>query len=351
MDDGIIPGILLVLAVLAALVLIVIAIARAIVHAVRNPDGREDPFANPRWFMFPTLSLTDLLRQLYAVIGISLVVTALTLVAQLAGLAIPPRHLALVGCALAIAGAYFQKAPLLLGFGVLGAFGWWLAVAESASTGVSARLAIIGFALLGCIAWLLGRTHDAERDSRRAGFVYWVLGAAALVWLLFGASSYDSANAFVGVRASTVRGVELWAWLAVLVVLLAGAVWLALRRRAVLIPELGWLLGLAALFVVFAATPEASDNLWAAIFSAVLLASLVALAYLGFARREDWLVTVSAILLFVFVVVKYFDWVFTFMDRSLAFVVAGLLFIGFGFAMERGRRRILAAMEEPGAHA
>jgi uncharacterized membrane protein len=36
--------------------------------------------------------------------------------------------------------------------------------------------------------------------------------------------------------------------------------------------------------------------------------------------------------------VKYFDWFFKFMDKSVFFIVAGIMLFAIGWAMERGRR-------------
>jgi len=92
-------------------------------------------------------------------------------------------------------------------------------------------------------------------------------------------------------------------------------------------------------------TLTAVGTAWAALFNVLLLAALLGLVFLGYERREDWLVTFGAMLLFVFVLLKYFDWLFSLLDRSIAFVGAGLLFLGVGWLMERGRRSIIAAME------
>jgi len=44
--------------------------------------------------------------------------------------------------------------------------------------------------------------------------------------------------------------------------------------------------------------------------------------------------------------VKYFDWFFTFLDKSVFFISAGVLLFVVGWLMEKGRRYMLAEIEE-----
>jgi hypothetical protein len=83
----------------------------------------------------------------------------------------------------------------------------------------------------------------------------------------------------------------------------------------------------------------------------VLLAGLTGELFLGYQRKVNWEVNLAAGLLFLFVVVKYFNWLFKLLDRSIAFTLAGVLFIAIGWLMERGRRMVIASMEATDEHA
>lgn len=70
------------------------------------------------------------------------------------------------------------------------------------------------------------------------------------------------------------------------------------------------------------------------------------LAHYGLAPEaadEAWINT--GLTFFVLLVVaRYFDFFFALMDRSLAFIVAGVVLLGGGYLLERSRRRLLETM-------
>jgi hypothetical protein len=279
-----------------------------------------------------------------------LAVTTVSMISAQIGLGIPARYFGLAGWLLAIALAYWQRAPLVLGFGILAAGGWWMAVATSGAGHIPLEYTSLGVALVASASWLLGRVHDVEDRTKRFGFVFWLAGLAVMTVLLFVISAVGPGSDILWAETASRLTADAWIGLGLFAAILAGAVFAAVRRSTAFKSEIAVVAAIPVLCVLPLLAPQAAPEVWALLFSAVLLGGLVGLAYLGYARREDWVVTLSAVLLFIFVLVKYFDWVFTFMDRSLAFIVAGLLFIGFGFAMERARRKLLEAMEESVAH-
>ena len=360
-----IAGLLLNVLVLGAIVWGIVAAVRAF----RRRGEEHDPWAGEHWYMRPAMSGDDLLSQLFAALAGILLATALLVLARQLGWSwFSLRTAMLLGAVLSFAAAYWLRGPLLVVIGGIGAYAWvgmWLFKWGPTGT-VGAVAAVSGMALLAACFWALGRLHELSDRTKRFGFFYWVLGLIGLVATLFWSSSQFSLSA-----ASTTAAAPwlLGTWrpalgLGTLAVVCAVLLGLWVWRAPKAWPEVAGLALVAVAFFAYAAVPPIPATLtagdifagtspkltaiglgWALGMNALLLAALLGLVALGYARREDWLVTLGAVLLFGFVLFKYFDWLFTFLDRSLAFVVAGLLLLGVGVLMERGRHYVIKAME------
>ena len=68
---------------------------------------------------------------------------------------------------------------------------------------------------------------------------------------------------------------------------------------------------------------------------------------MGYVKKEKWLINLGAAFLFMLIIVKYFDWFFTFLDKSIFFIGAGILLFIVGWLMEKGRRNILQNISTP----
>jgi uncharacterized membrane protein len=263
------------------------------------------------------------------------------------------------------------RAPAVYVLATLGAYAWVLAAGLQWSEAASAAgiTASVCAALVGVALMATGRGMSATQKARRFGHFSWLFGLiGVLVFLMWGASlegiammgEMDSGSPF---RSSVPLAVLAAVCLAGS---LAALVWAARRDGFARFEFAGtavlWVFGLVLLIVppvetangaveIFsgeAPSLTALGTTWAVVFNLVLLLALLGIVGLGYVRRENWLVNLGAVLLFVFVLFKYFDWLFTFLDRSIAFIVAGLLLLGVGAAMERGRRYVIHAIEEEG---
>ena len=89
--------------------------------------------------------------------------------------------------------------------------------------------------------------------------------------------------------------------------------------------------------------PLSDDGLiWAIIFNLIIFFEVLGLIFSGYIRKEVWLINLGTIFLFLLIILKYFDWFFTFLDKSIFFIGAGTLLFGVGWLMERGRRIAVA---------
>ena len=87
---------------------------------------------------------------------------------------------------------------------------------------------------------------------------------------------------------------------------------------------------------------SSSGILWVSIFNVAVFFELLGLIFSGYSRRETWLVNVGAFFLFLLIIVKYFDWFFTFLDKSIFFIGTGILLFAVGWFMEKGRRLMVS---------
>ncbi len=84
------------------------------------------------------------------------------------------------------------------------------------------------------------------------------------------------------------------------------------------------------------------------LFNLVLLAGVVGLVFLGYVRSREFLINLGIIFFCIGVFTRYFEFGFGLLDRSVVFIVAGLILIIGGFLVERGRRRVVDRMREQG---
>jgi uncharacterized membrane protein len=140
-----------------------------------------------------------------------------------------------------------------------------------------------------------------------------------------------------------------------------GDPWLSEMAALVLLPALAaavfrWQLvadrlalgavGLAAVAVAGAVAPAGHGWLALAVLNLVLVAALIALIAEGY-RRDDRFVVNLGFLTFALTILRlYFDTFWLLFDRSLFFMVGGLLVIALGWGLERKRRNLIGDLRE-----
>ena len=136
-----------------------------------------------------------------------------------------------------------------------------------------------------------------------------------------------------------------WSGLAALVLLLAlvGAVfrWRLVADRLAL-----GAVGLVAVAVACAVVTAEHGWLALAVLNLVLVAALIGLIAEGY-RRDDRFVVNLGFLTFALTILRlYFDTFWLLFDRSLFFMVGGLLVIALGWGLERKRRNLIDDLRE-----
>lgn len=73
---------------------------------------------------------------------------------------------------------------------------------------------------------------------------------------------------------------------------------------------------------------------------------LLTLLWRGFNQRSIWQINLSLIALVLFVIIRYYDLLFAFLEKGLLFLTAGVLLLVIGYFVERTRKKLIARMEE-----
>jgi uncharacterized membrane protein len=101
------------------------------------------------------------------------------------------------------------------------------------------------------------------------------------------------------------------------------------------------LLAVAGLVVFL---PLDSDLVYPLLFNFLLLVGIVGLIFLGYFRGREVLINLALLFFSIDVVTRYFEFSFELLDRSVVFIVAGVILLVGGFLLERGRRRVIGQL-------
>jgi uncharacterized membrane protein len=79
----------------------------------------------------------------------------------------------------------------------------------------------------------------------------------------------------------------------------------------------------------------------------ILLVFAIAMCaiWIGLSERSTALINAGLLSAAVLIFIQYFSWTFELLDRSIAFIIGGLVLLGVGYGFERTRRHLLARME------
>ena len=268
--------------------------------------------------------------------------------------------------AIGIIGAYYFKTLYAFVFSLLGIVIWWMVKAgEWVNVPDKIDIKTVSlyslFAFIAILFYLLGSAHNQKSIGwKRFSLVYSVFGLFFITTFLFIFSTQFGLNFL----AKATTGISIFAsWqivvsLLLLLVSIIAAVIYNLSRRLILKWEILGVAIFTLLFIIILFLPEqiifigsrsrelsASGVLWAIILNVLLFGEIMGVILAGYGRKEKWLINLGVFFLFIFILVKYFDWFFDFLDKSVFFIGAGILLFAVGWFMEKGRRYMLAEMK------
>ncbi len=257
--------------------------------------------------------------------------------------------------------AYRLKVLYVLIASLFGLSFWWLFQSaewtEIADTRFSGEITGLVFLLFSY--YFLGRWQEKNTKIKRFGNIFSLFSILSLTTLVFEISTREGLG-LIEVLTEGGSVLDSWQLLSSLFILfsifiLTGIA--AIKRKSILKAEIIAIAVLVFLFSIINFIPEQeifssgyyyyprelSDTgmFWAALFNLIIFLQLVGIILLGYVRREKLLINLGTVLLFILITIKYFDWFFTFLDRSIFFIFAGIFLFIVGWSMEKGRRYML----------
>lgn len=205
------------------------------------------------------------------------------------------------------------------------------------------------YLIFGVLLYALGRLHGSFERTRlyqvpyAAAGLFWILGA--LFPLTFGDLHSPS---FSGSLQNLPPGGTFRFGILIAV---AGAATLAnlfMSRRPspTTFPEIAALLVLLCLGGALFFLEGGGGDRMALFFNLLLFALIIGTIAVGYWNREPAWVNLGTFFFALQALVRYFDWLWALLPRSLFFIGAGLLLLFGGMSLERARRRVLEQLSE-----
>lgn len=261
-----------------------------------------------------------------------------------------------------LVGAYYFKIIYTLMFSLIGIASWWGAQSGEWIYGKDIKMSslYVGLMFLVLLFYIIGNLHEKEIKFKRFSLVYLVLGIIPIT----GALLFFSTKPGISVIYDMTKGATFFSsWqvtlsLLAFIVFIIIALFYAVNKKAISAFELIAVFILLILFsvILFLPAQEVFVNkgnmynsystgllsnigvIWAVIFNIAIFLELLGLIFAGYSRHEKWLINLGIFFLFLLIIIKYFDWFFTFLDKSIFFIGAGILLFVVGWFMEKGRR-------------
>src|SRR3989338_9081994 len=106
--------------------------------------------------------------------------------------------------------------------------------------------------------------------------------------------------------------------------------------------ELAVSLGVSALALVYFFFPSPHTNLYPVLFNLALAGCFFTMLFVGYQREDFWLVNTGMSGFALLVLIRYCDFFWELLPRSLFFMVGGAILVGGGVVLERKRRELRA---------
>ena len=193
---------------------------------------------------------------------------------------------------------------------------------------------------IGGLHYASDKLKDIARTYRIAGIKVVLLSLFLLTFRFF-AGNYDKYNYNIreGAEISTqfTVGLVIFAVLALIIAIIN--LFFNITKSETNILENGISLGLLAIAVIFFFFP-ATNNIYVILFNLILAGLIFTLLFIGYNRQDMKLVNMGMFWVSVLIVVRYFDFFWDLLPRSLFFMVGGLILVLGGIALERKRRQL-----------
>jgi len=335
----------------------------------RRRHKKLHPYQDKEWYLQFALSKEDAVSQLFLLLSFFFLGVTLLAFNHDFGEPLSWISILFITSVIGLVGAYYLKTIYTLAFSVVGLTSWWAAKGAQwmDAEGIRASVLLASLSFFALIFFLLGHLHGKQMKYKRFALVYLVFGIIPITGELFFFSTKVGLLTF-GRMTTGNSFFSSWQLALSLFIFLISIVGIAIyaAMRKLLFPfEMFAVLALTCLFGIIALLPEQNmlaqtgcsyysdidfgdgrlsntGILWALVFNFTTFFELLGLIFSGYSRREIWLINLGALFLFSFIIVKYFDWFFTFSDKSIFLIGAGVLLFVIGWFMEKGRRYMIS---------
>ena len=190
---------------------------------------------------------------------------------------------------------------------------------------------------IGGIHYLKPQFNKIARIYRIFGIKVAMLSLFLLTFRFFSGEGYDffSSSRFEDVSSQLMVGIILFSILSILA--LCFNLFFNPSKSKNNTYENGLALGLLSFTLIFFFFPAAS-NIYTIIYNLLFAGLTIFLIYIGYQRSDIKVVNIGIFWFSIFLFAKYFDFFWDLMDRSIFFIVGGLILVLGGIALERKRR-------------
>jgi len=339
-----------------------------IVRAIRGRSKKG--LKEKEWYLQLSLSKEDTVSQFFFLFSVFFLGVTLLAFNKDLGEPLSWRSILLLVSVIGLVIAYYFKVIYTLAVSLIGLASWWNIQAGEWIEGKDIKGAALfaGSLFIATIFYLLSRVHEKEMKFKRVSMVYSILGLIPVTSALFLLSTKFGLRALEGItkEASFFGSWEITISLFVFLIFLIGILVYTLSKNLIFKSEAVAIGFLVVLFCIIALLPEqtmflqqkgnyevyrgaelsSSGILWAIFFNILIFLELVGIIFLGYLKQENWLINLGMFFIFILIFVKYFDWFFTFLDKSIFFIGAGILLFVIGWFMEKGRRYLLSTVKK-----
>jgi len=147
----------------------------------------------------------------------------------------------------------------------------------------------------------------------------------------------SNVRAFEGLSSQLIIGIMLFSILAIIGIII-NLLFNPSQSKTNLL-ENGAVLGLLGFTLLFFFFPLES-NVYTVIYNLLFAGLTLFLIYIGYQKSDIKIVNIGIFWLSLFILAKYFDFFWDLMDRSLFFIIGGIVLVLGGIAMERKRKQI-----------
>lgn len=206
------------------------------------------------------------------------------------------------------------------------------------------RFTIILFICGSIMLFALGGIHYFSKQFNQIARIYRLASIKVLMVCLFlltfdwfsKISSNYISNWYEEVQHQLVVGVVIFSIIAITATVIN---WFLNKSESLSVYESPISIGLVGLSLIFFFYPS-ETSIYTLIFNLLFAGLSILFLYLGYNREDIKIVNLGMFWLTVFLIAKYFDWFWDLLERSVFFLVGGLILVIGGIVLEKKRREI-----------